>query len=105
MEDIQNVEPGQFDCMIALGAVYYARDFPKTIQGISDLLPSGGHMIISLRNDLFSMFSMNDYSVEYMYRTFFPQEGVSDDLRGKLDEMMQDTGGGSPNDYIFKWIS
>ncbi|MEM7429677.1 MAG: methyltransferase domain-containing protein [Pseudomonadota bacterium] len=90
MEDIQNVEPEQFDCAIALGAVYYARDFPKTIQGIADLLPSGGHMIISLRNDLFSMFSMNDYSVEYMYRTFFPNEGVSDDLRGQLDNLMQE---------------
>lgn len=90
MEDITNAKSGEYDCAIALGAVYYARDFGKTISSIANLLPSGGHMIITLRNDLFSMFSMNDYSVEYMYRTFFPKDKLSSDLREKLDRMMEE---------------
>lgn len=90
MEDITEAKPGTYDCAVALGAVYYARDFPKTIGNVANLLPSGGHMILSLRNDLFSMFSMNDYSVEYMYRTFFPKEKLSADLRRRLDEYMEE---------------
>lgn len=90
MENIQNAQSGSYDCAVALGSVYYARDFPTTIANIAGLLPSGGHMVISLRNDLFSMFSMNDYSVEYMYRTFFPVDDLSPDLRKRLDQIMQE---------------
>ncbi len=90
MEDIQGIEKGAYDCMVALGAVYYARDFHKTISGMAELLPSGGNLIMSLRNDMFSLYSMNDYSVEFMYRKFYPHEKLSGDLRKRLDAFMED---------------
>jgi len=90
MEDIKGIETGTYDCIVALGAVYYARDFDKTICGLARLLSPGGHLIMSLRNDLFSLFSMNAYSVEYLYRTFFPKTGMSSQLSDTLAAYMEE---------------
>ena len=89
MEDIQGIAYSEYDCIIALGSLYYSRDFNKTINAISALLPQKGHLIFSLRNELFSLFSLNEYSADYFSSKLIPIEKLSNDLKSSVNELLQ----------------
>ena len=89
MEAPSHVSPGVYDCMIALGSVYYARNFTQTMQNLTDLLPPGGHFIFSLRNQLFSMFSMNGYTIEFILKNLVPYEKLSSGARQTLCKTLE----------------
>ena len=89
MEIPSHVPAGVYDCMIALGAVYYARDFNQTMQNLTDLLLPRGHFIFSLRNQLFSMFSMNHYTKEFILENLVPYEKLSKGARLILCETLE----------------
>ncbi len=90
MEDIRGIAPGAYDCIIALGSVYYARDLDKTINNIVDLLPPGSSFIFSLRNDLFSLFSLNEYTVNFMWRHLIPAEALSKEAKLAVEKFLND---------------
>jgi SAM-dependent methyltransferase len=81
MEDIQNISCGDFDCIVALGSLYYSRDLDRTMKNLANLLPKGGQIVFSLRNDLFSLFSLNKYSADFFLKKLVPSASVSDALR------------------------
>ena len=88
MEDIRGIKPGDFDCVVALGSIYYARDFNKTVKNIVNLLPLNGHFIFSLRNDLFSLFSINKYTIHFFFKELMPTEMFRDDTKQKIFEFL-----------------
>jgi 2-polyprenyl-3-methyl-5-hydroxy-6-metoxy-1,4-benzoquinol methylase len=73
MEKPRWIEENSFDCMLALGSVYYARNFASTMANLVALLKPGGHFIFSLRNKLFSMFSMNHYTTNFILQELTPE--------------------------------
>lgn len=81
MEDSVGIEKGAFDCIVALGSLYYSRNFSKTMQNVSDILSDNGHIIFSLRNDLFSMFSQNKYSLDFILNKLIPVNQFSEELK------------------------
>lgn len=89
MEKPKGIDRGEFDCLVANGAVFYARDFDKTMKNLTALLPKGGHFIFSLQNELFSLFSMNKYSVELFLDKLMPTEAFSEETRQKVSDFIQ----------------
>ena len=89
MEDPNHVRSESYDCLVALGSVYYARDFEKTMVRLTQLLQPGGSFIFSLRNELFSLFSMNQYTVEFLLNKLIPLSRLSDTAREELQKILQ----------------
>jgi SAM-dependent methyltransferase len=88
MENIEGIATGRFDCIIAMGSIYYARDFDKTMSNISGLLNKGGRFIFSLRNELFSLFSLNKYSLLFFWHKLMPTELFSKETKQKVYESL-----------------
>ena len=84
LEQIQGIEPGQFDAIVGLGSLYYSKVFDSTISQLAALLPRGGSLIFSLRNELFSLFSLNKYSAEFFWQRLLPAAQVPDELADRV---------------------
>ena len=85
MEMPEGLPEEPFDCFVALGAVYYAEKFGVTMRGLVDRLPPGGHFIFSLRNELFSLFSLNNYTKRFFEDRLVPYEEIDKDLKFRVD--------------------
>jgi SAM-dependent methyltransferase len=79
----------KFDAILGLGTVYYTPDTRATLRHLADNLVPNGHLIFSLRNELFSLFSLNRYSVEYLAERIYPTSKLSDELRRSLERFFQ----------------
>ena len=88
MENIKGIKPDYYDCVVALGSLYYARNFKRTMGGLVSLLPHGGNIIFSLRNDLFSLFSMNDYTHKFFLNNFIDYDALSEKNKTVLSQHM-----------------
>jgi len=88
MEEPCETRAGTYDCLIALGAVYYARDFDKTMKKLTALLKPGGSFILSLRNELFSLFSMNQYTLDFILEKLIPRSELSSSAQEELQQLV-----------------
>jgi len=79
----------RFDAIVGLGTVYYTPDTITTLRHLVNNLVPDGHLIFSLRNELFSLFSLNRYSVEFLARTMYPTSTLSDELQQSLEQFLQ----------------
>lgn len=70
-----------FDAVVGLGSVYYTEDTRATISNLSEHVKPGGALIFSLRNQLFSLCSLNNYSAEFLMKEIFPIAKISQDLQ------------------------
>jgi hypothetical protein len=73
-----------------LGSLYYSRNFNNTIRQIADLLPKGGNFIFSLRNELFSLFSLNAYTSDFFLKNLIPGASLSAGLRARLGTFLDE---------------
>lgn len=65
-ENPKNLKKNFFDCIIGLGAFYYSKSFKKTILNQKKKLAKNGRMIFSLRNRLFDISTLNNYSAKFL---------------------------------------
>ena len=70
-----------FDVACGLGSVYYTPNTVATLRHISSHVREDGHLIFSLRNELFSLCSQNERSVEYLLRNIFKISAASKKLQ------------------------
>jgi len=75
-----------FDAVLGLGTVYYTPNTSDTLKHLAHHTRPGGSLIFSLRNQLFSLCSLNEYSAEYLLREIFPLEPASGPLRNSVTE-------------------
>lgn len=104
MEAISNISPAEYDCIVGLGTLYYSRNFNSTIKQVADILPKNGNLIFSLRNELFSLFSMNSYTAEYILRNFIPLDKLSDSLKGRIENDLDNKFGSADTERKFLTI-
>lgn len=71
----------KFDVACGLGAVYYTPNTVTTLRHLASNVKDNGHLIFSLRNDLFSLCSQNEYSADYLLRNIFPISETKGKLR------------------------
>ncbi len=88
LDDFSPPSSQKFDAIAALGAVYYTPDTLATLRNLKSHLTEKGDLIFSLRNELFSLFSLNKYSVEYLTESIYPIRGLSTELRKSVEEFL-----------------
>lgn len=65
LEDANSPSDEQFDAVICLGVITHIPDQNKAIRNINKMLKPEGVALIQFRNDLFSVFTMNQYSQNF----------------------------------------
>ena len=67
-EDFENpkqVKKNSVDCILGMGTFYYSKNIEKTLLVQSKKLKKNGRLIFSLRNKLFNISTMNNYSKSF----------------------------------------
>jgi len=64
-ENPKNQKNNSSDCILGMGTFYYSKNIIKTISSQTKKLKKNGRLIFSLRNRLFDIATMNDYSVNF----------------------------------------
>lgn len=88
MDELYGISNDEFDCMVGLGSLYYSRNFNETINKITSLLPKNGHLIFSLRNELFSLFSLNEYTYDFYVNKLMPSSEMAPETRADLNRSL-----------------
>ena len=68
-DDFENpklIKDQTIDCILGMGAFFYAKDFKKTLRNQTKKLKKNGRMIFSLRNRLFDVATLNDYTKGFL---------------------------------------
>lgn len=78
-EKPKKIEKNSVDCILGMGAFYYSKNINKTLIEQSKKLKKNGRLIFSLRNKLFNIATMNDYS-----KSFFSQLYSVDKKNSKI---------------------
>ncbi len=89
MESIKCFDTNEFDCAIALGSVYYARNFNSAMSRIIRTIKPNGHFIFSLRNELFSLFSVNKYTAHFILNKLIEQDMIDAKLKNDIHENLK----------------
>jgi SAM-dependent methyltransferase len=69
-EKVRTIKNNSIECIIGLGTFYYSRDFKTTLIKQVSKLKKNGRLIFSLRNQLFDIATMNDYSIDFFTKFF-----------------------------------
>ena len=70
---------GPFDALVSLGVLPHVRHERQTILNMRSLVRPGGEVYVEFRNKLFSLFTFNRYTYEF----------IMDDLLGDVDESLR----------------
>ena len=73
-----------FDAIVGLGSVYYTPDTSKTIRVLTEQVRDDGAVIFSLRNQLFSLCSLNEYSADFLLKEIYPIQATEGKVRNEL---------------------
>lgn len=71
--DFQNpkhLQDNSFECITGMGAFYYGDDILEILNNQRRKLVNGGHLIFSLRNRLFDLVTLNEYTVKFLAELF-----------------------------------
>ena len=86
MDNPSKIKNNEFDCIIGLGVYPYSRTFEKTMAKSFELLPSKGNIIFSLRNELFSLFSLNEFTSEFYKKILPEQNGIDEKFKTEVSD-------------------
>ena len=78
---------GQYDALMAMGVMPHVHNDEQTLLNMRTLLRPGGLVFIEFRNKLFSMFTFNRYTYEFIMDDLL--DGVSDDVRKHVGEFLK----------------
>ncbi|HLB43386.1 MAG TPA: class I SAM-dependent methyltransferase [Gammaproteobacteria bacterium] len=81
---------GQFDALVAMGVMPHVRNDSQVLTNMKALIKPGGSVFIEFRNKLFSLFTFNRYTYEFIMDDLLAgvsqtlKDQVSKDLRQRL---------------------
>ena len=64
-ENVKCIKNNSVDCILGMGAFYYSKNIKKVLKIQKHKLKKNGRLIFSLRNKLFNIATMNDYSINF----------------------------------------
>tara|TARA_Y100000591_G_C21783447_1_gene672413 strand:- start:90 stop:956 length:867 start_codon:yes stop_codon:yes gene_type:complete len=65
-ENPKKIKNNSVDCIIGMGAFYYAKNVNKTILNQKKKLKKNGRLIFSVRNRLFDVITLNNYTTKFL---------------------------------------
>ena len=78
---------GTFDGLMAMGVMPHVENDDAVLDNMASLVRPGGTVFIEFRNKLFSLFTLNRYTHEFVLNDLLA--GVSDDLKAIVDEELR----------------
>jgi SAM-dependent methyltransferase len=81
-----------FDAIACMGVVENLPDHEQIFMEFRRVLRPGGHLIISLENDLFSLFSVNKYSLAFwdeLMKSAGVDTAIAEDVTGQISKFNQ----------------
>ena len=64
-ENAKHIKNNSVDCILGMGAFLYSKKFNETLKNQRKKLKKNGRLIFSLRNQLFDIATLNDYSIKF----------------------------------------
>ena len=83
---IDLVGAGEFDALVAMGVLPHVKNTDAVLLNMSGLVRPGGHVAIEFRNSLFSLFTFNRYTREFIIDDLL--NGVSSASREIMDKAL-----------------
>lgn len=74
---------GEFDALVAMGVLPHVSDDDRTLLNMAGLVKPGGEVVVEFRNSLFSLFTFNRYTRDFILDDLLA--GVSDRSRAIMD--------------------
>ena len=78
---------GQYDALLAMGVTPHVRNDRQTLINMRTMVKPGGHVFIEFRNKLFSLFTFNRNTYEFIMDDLLA--GVSESVRALVDENLR----------------
>lgn len=78
---------GPFDALLAMGVLPHVRDEHQTLVNMRELVRPGGEVYVECRNSLFSLFTFNRYTHEFILDELLPD--APEELRALVDSEIQ----------------
>lgn len=87
-EEVKRV--GQFDAVLALGVIPHVEDDSWFVEAMSKFLKPGGTLILQFRNSMFSMFTFNRLTKEFILEELMAPipQGFRDAVESDLDQRL-----------------
>lgn len=82
------LKDGQFDAMLAMGVMPHVRNEEFVLTNMKNLVKPGGRVFIEFRNKLFSLFTFNRYTYEFIMEDLL--DGVSPQLKNVVSKNLKD---------------
>ena len=64
-ENPKHIKDNSIDCILGMGTIYYSKKFIQTLKNQRKKLKKNGRLIFSLRNQLFDIATLNNYSIKF----------------------------------------
>ena len=78
---------GDFDSLMALGILPSVSDQAQTLRNMTQLLRPGGEMFVECRNSLFSLFTFNRFTRDFIVEDLLSE--IPSDLRAEVDAFIE----------------
>ena len=85
---VELLRDGQYDALMAMGVMPHVSNDEQTLLNMRTMLRPGGLAFIEFRNKLFSLFSFNRYTYEFVMDDLL--QGVSDDIRSHVGDFLRE---------------
>ena len=82
------LKAGQFDALLAMGVLPHVRNEEFVLKSMKNLVKPNGRVFIEFRNKLFSLFTFNRYTYEFIMEDLL--EGVSPHLKSIVSKDLRD---------------
>lgn len=79
---------GQFDALVAMGVLPHVHNDDQTLLNMASLVKPGGELVIEFRNSLFSLFTFNRFTREFIIDDLLA--GVSDRSKTIMDQAISE---------------
>jgi len=86
VEDDSSLPKEQFNSILALGVFPHLIDENKALQNLRKRLTNNGKIFIEFRNDLFSLFSSNKYTIDFILNKLIDYNSSTQEIQNNLLE-------------------
>lgn len=85
------LKDGKFDGILAMGVMPHVHDEGSVIKNMATMLDHGGTAFVEFRNKLFSLFSFNNYTIDFIVNDLLQSvdENVKDLVKDHLESKLQ----------------
>src|SRR6185295_4531812 len=90
VEDAPTLPAGPFDAVVATGVFPHNLDDARAYAAVRQVLAERGTALIEYRNELMSLFSLNQYSYQFFTRRLLDLPGLPADLGAAVEAFLAD---------------